>query len=75
VDTHRGGPSPPVLLPAMTIAEAAAPPITMTLVPWALAGGALVLFPSLAYLFRIFKRMPDRDDPARADVTGTHARR
>jgi hypothetical protein len=37
-----------VLLPAMTIAEAAAPPITMTLVPWALAGGALVLFPSLA---------------------------
>jgi hypothetical protein len=40
VDTHRGGPSPPVLLPAMTIAEAAAPPITMTLVPWALAGAA-----------------------------------
>ncbi len=30
MDTHRGGPSPRVLLPAMTIAEAAAPPIGKT---------------------------------------------
>ena len=55
----------PYLVPAtLTIAEAAAPPLTLTLVLWALAGGALVLFPSLAYLFRIFKRQPDRKDPS-----------
>jgi len=69
------GQYPYLVPPTMTIAEAAAPPLTLTLVLWALAGGALVLFPSLAYLFRIFKRQPNRDDPARAGVTGTHARR
>jgi cytochrome d ubiquinol oxidase subunit II len=46
---------PYVVPPALTIAEAAAPALTLTLVLWALAAGALVLFPSLAYLFRVFK--------------------
>ena len=50
---------PYVVPPTLTIAQAAAPPITLTLVLWALAAGALVLFPSLAYLFRVFKRYPD----------------
>jgi hypothetical protein len=40
------------------MADAAAPGITLTLILWVLAGGALVLFPSLVYLFRIFKRQP-----------------
>jgi cytochrome d ubiquinol oxidase subunit II len=47
---------PYVVPPTLTIADAAAPRITLTLVLWALAAGALVLFPSLAYLFRVFKR-------------------
>jgi len=42
--------------PTLTIAGAAAPEVTLTLVLWAVAGGALALFPSLVYLFRIFKR-------------------
>jgi len=58
------GQYPYLVPPTVTIAEAAAPPLTLTLVLWALAGGALVLFPSLAYLFRVFKRQPDREDPA-----------
>ncbi len=58
------GQYPYLVPPTVTIAEAAAAPLTLTLVLWALAGGALVLFPSLAYLFRVFKRQPDREDPA-----------
>jgi cytochrome bd-type quinol oxidase subunit 2 len=38
--------------------SAAAPRITLVLVLWALAAGAMVLFPSLVYLFRVFKRQP-----------------
>jgi cytochrome bd ubiquinol oxidase subunit II len=47
---------PYLVPPTLTIPDAAAPDITLTLVLWALAGGAVVLFPSLAYLFRIFKK-------------------
>lgn len=43
----------------ITLHEAAAPPLTLRLVAWALALGSLVLFPSLAGLFRIFK-LPGR---------------
>jgi cytochrome d ubiquinol oxidase subunit II len=46
----------PMMLPTeMTIAGAAAPAITLELVAGALSLGALVLLPSLAYLFRVFK--------------------
>ena len=46
----------PSLVPGVhTIRSAAAPPITLTLVAWGLAGGSLVLVPSLWYLFRVFK--------------------
>ena len=46
---------PYLLPPDMSIADAAAPATTLRLVLIALAIGALVLFPSLAYLFRVFK--------------------
>lgn len=47
---------PYLIPPDLTIRAAAAPRITLVLVLWALALGALVLFPSLIYLFRVFKR-------------------
>ena len=46
---------PMMLPPETTIAGAAAPAITLQLVAGALGLGALVLLPSLAYLFRVFK--------------------
>jgi len=46
---------PFVLPPDLTFAAAAAPPDVLRLVLLALAAGAAVLFPSLAYLFRVFK--------------------
>jgi cytochrome d ubiquinol oxidase subunit II len=46
----------PDLLPGtLSIQQAAAPAITLKLVAGALVLGALVLLPSLAYLFRVFK--------------------
>jgi cytochrome d ubiquinol oxidase subunit II len=45
--------------PPLTIRGAAAPERTLELLLWALALGAAVLFPSLAYLFRIFKGRPE----------------
>jgi cytochrome d ubiquinol oxidase subunit II len=46
----------PAMIPGVhTIQSAAAPPITLRLVAWGLAGGACVLVPSLWYLFKIFK--------------------
>jgi cytochrome d ubiquinol oxidase subunit II len=49
----------PYLLPRdLTIEGAAAPPVTLTLVLWALAAGVVVLVPSLVYLFRVFKGRP-----------------
>ena len=47
---------PYLFSPTLTIADAAAPNVTLTLIVWTLTGGALLLFPSLIYLFRIFKR-------------------
>jgi cytochrome bd ubiquinol oxidase subunit II len=47
---------PYLVPPDLTIQAAAAPRITLVLVLWTLALGALVLFPSLVYLFRVFKR-------------------
>jgi cytochrome bd ubiquinol oxidase subunit II len=46
----------PAMIPGVhTIQSAAAPPVTLRLVAWGLAGGACVLVPSLWYLFKIFK--------------------
>jgi len=46
---------PYLLPPDLTIASAAAPAVTLRLVRGALGIGALVLFPSLYYLFKVFK--------------------
>jgi cytochrome d ubiquinol oxidase subunit II len=54
------GQYPYLVPPDLTIAAAAAPRVTLVAVLWALALGALVLFPSLFYLFRVFKREPSR---------------
>ena len=53
---------PNLITPDVTIFNAAAPPITLRLLIYALVAGAIVLFPSLFFLFRIFKgkEVPDR---------------
>src|SRR5205814_1119377 len=46
----------PRLVPtAITIGSAAAPASTLRAVTWALGAGAVVLVPSLVYLYRVFK--------------------
>lgn len=49
------GQYPYLVPPDLTIAEAAAPERTLRLVLSGVAAGALVLIPSLVYLFRVFK--------------------
>jgi cytochrome d ubiquinol oxidase subunit II len=46
---------PYVIPPALTIREAAAPAVTLRLLAIGLAAGAIVLLPSLRYMFRVFK--------------------
>jgi len=46
--------APYVLPPTMTIRNTAAPRITLELLVGALAAGAVILLPALAYLFRTF---------------------
>jgi cytochrome d ubiquinol oxidase subunit II len=52
---------PFLVVPDLTITNAAAPAVTLRLVLVGLSAGALVLFPSLWYLFRVFK---GRGDPS-----------
>jgi cytochrome d ubiquinol oxidase subunit II len=49
---------PWLLPPSLDIAGAAAPAVTLKLTLGALALGAAVLFPSLYYLFKVFKSQP-----------------
>jgi cytochrome d ubiquinol oxidase subunit II len=44
----------PILLPGLTVEQAAAPHDTLVTLLVALAGGAVILLPSLALLFRLF---------------------
>lgn len=60
--------------PDITISSAAAPKITLQLLLASLAAGALLLFPSYYYLFRVFKAEtaftavpPGKNEPARVD--------
>ncbi|MGH9755714.1 MAG: cytochrome d ubiquinol oxidase subunit II [Blastocatellia bacterium] len=46
---------PYLVAPDVTIYNSAAPAITLRLVWWALLAGSVLLFPSLYYLFRVFK--------------------
>ncbi len=51
----------PMLLPPLhTVRSAAAPEVTLRLLALALGGGAVVLLPSLAYLYRTFARVEER---------------
>lgn len=50
---------PYIVPPDLTVAGAAAPPITLRLVLIGLGGGAVVLIPALYYLFRVFKMPGD----------------
>jgi len=59
---------PYVVPPDLSIERTAAPSSTLELVLIALAAGALVLIPSLAYLFRIFKTTPERPGTGRASA-------
>jgi cytochrome bd ubiquinol oxidase subunit II len=47
---------PYLIVSDVTIYNSAAPAITLRLVWWALLAGSALLFPSLYYLFRVFKR-------------------
>lgn len=53
---------PYLIEPDLSIASAAAPPITLQLLLGALAAGVLVLFPSYYYLFRVFKGGKNNDE-------------
>lgn len=55
---------PYLVPPDLTVESAAAPDITLRLTLWALAGGTLVLAPSLIYLFRVFKSGPAAEEPS-----------
>lgn len=46
---------PYIIVPDLTFAAAATETSTLRLLAWTLAAGALVLFPSFAYLFYVFK--------------------
>ena len=54
---------PYLVPPTLTIEHAAAPAVTLRLVLWAVAAGAALLFPSLYYLFRVFKRGEEAFEP------------
>jgi cytochrome d ubiquinol oxidase subunit II len=61
---------PYLLLPELTIEEAAAGRATLVAVLVALIGGAVVLIPSLLYLYVLFQRGPAGSVPA-ADTPST----
>lgn len=46
---------PYLVVPDLTVSDAAAPAPILQLLLWSLASGALLLFPSLYYLYRLFK--------------------
>ncbi|HTA36703.1 MAG TPA: cytochrome d ubiquinol oxidase subunit II [Solirubrobacteraceae bacterium] len=64
----------PVLLKGLTVQQAAAPRDTLVLIVVAVLGGALILFPSLALLFRlVLQGRLDHADGANDDAAGAAA--
>ncbi|HXG03523.1 MAG TPA: cytochrome d ubiquinol oxidase subunit II [Candidatus Binatia bacterium] len=59
--------SPYLVVPDLTVTGARTAGPTLTLLLWALAAGALLLFPSFAYLYRVFKQRPGRGAGAPRD--------
>ena len=65
----------PVLLRGLTVRQAAAPHDTLVVVIVAVLAGAVILFPSLALLFRLVLRgQLDHGEPVAARRTGRSAR-
>jgi cytochrome d ubiquinol oxidase subunit II len=66
----------PLLLKGLTVQQAAAPHDTLVLVVVAVLGGALILFPSLALLFRLVLqgRLGDAGDPVDDTAAAAPAR-
>lgn len=60
---------PLLIPPSLSIRDAAAPPVTLRLTLIALAAGALILVPSLAYLYRVFKGRPAAFDRLEESTT------
>ena len=61
---------PYLIPPSLTVHDAAAPAITMRLTLIALAAGAVILIPSLWYLYRVFKAHPSAFDSLTESTTG-----
>ena len=53
---------PNLITPDVTVTNSAAPEATLRLLILALGLGAILLFPSLIYLFHIFKGKPAQED-------------
>ncbi len=64
---------PYILPPTLSVYDAAAPTATLTLLVGALAAGAVLLLPALAYLFAIFGRSAN-GEPRSASGPDSHAR-
>jgi cytochrome d ubiquinol oxidase subunit II len=56
---------PYLVIPDLTVTSAATVPSTLEALQWALAVGAVVLFPAFGYLFYVFKRRDTKPDTAR----------
>jgi cytochrome d ubiquinol oxidase subunit II len=61
------GQHPWLIVPDVTFESAAGPPETLRFLVWALAAGAVVLFPSFYWLFRVFAPGAGRAGNGRAD--------
>jgi len=62
---------PYLLPPDLTIGNAAAPPVTLKLAMIAVLAGAVVLFPSLFYLFKVFKGEKQKIESHETKVRGS----
>ncbi len=51
---------PHLVRPDLTLANAAAPPVTLRLMLGTLAGGTVLLLPAFVYLFRVFGKLPGK---------------
>jgi cytochrome d ubiquinol oxidase subunit II len=63
---------PYVIVPDMTFTAARASARTLELLIWALAAGALILFPSFAYLFLVFRTPGGNSDTEQLDTRRPH---
>ena len=61
---------PFVIPPSQTVRSVAAPHVTLVLLLYALIGGSVVLFPSLAYLYRTFAAVETHSGSIKRDPTG-----